>query len=205
MRRGLYPLCDVDALAGVGLAPLAFARAVLTAAPPLLQVRAKSWGLPQVRALLERIAPLAGTTTLVVNDHPELADFGMVHVGQDDAPTARLAGARYGRSTHTRQQLVRALAEAPAYVAYGPVFETTSKRDPDACVGLASLADAHALARAAGIPLCAIGGLDETRLALVAPFCDLVAVIGALVHADAREVAERATRFTRILQDAGCS
>lgn len=205
MRRGLYPLCDVDALARVGLAPLDFAQAVLEAAPPLLQVRAKSWRSSQVRDLLERLAPLAGATTLVVNDHPELAAFGMVHVGQDDALAADLAGVSYGRSTHTREQLVRALADAPAYVAYGPVFDTTSKQNPDATVGLAGLAEAQALAGAAGIPLCAIGGVDEARLALVAPLCDLVAVIGALVHPDARVVAERALRFTRILQDAGCS
>ena len=39
--RGLYPIVDLDSLAGRDVSPLDFAQAVLTARPPLLQLRAK--------------------------------------------------------------------------------------------------------------------------------------------------------------------
>jgi thiamine-phosphate pyrophosphorylase len=89
-------------------------------------------------------------------------------------------GLLVGVSTHTLPQLTTALAEQPDYVAFGPVFGTASKERPDPAVGLALLAEAHALARAAGIPLVAIGGITLERAPAVAMHCELAAVIAAL-------------------------
>lgn len=183
---GLYPLCDVDALARVGLLPLPFVRALLAAdpLPALIQLRAKSWSKPQILELLSELVPLmdAAGVPLVVNDHPDLAitaGAALVHVGQQDGEPGQVP---YGRSTHSLEQLERALAASPRYVAYGPVFTTASKKDHEPAVGIDGLRAAHVLTRAKGIPLCAIGGIDAHRLAAVAPHCELLAVIGALLH-----------------------
>jgi thiamine-phosphate pyrophosphorylase len=86
-----------------------------------------------------------------------------------------------GLSTHTPQQLARALALSPEYVAYGPVFPTTSKENPDAVVGLAGLREAAIAARRARVPLVAIGGITLTRASEVASISDAAAVISALL------------------------
>ena len=199
MIAGLYPLCDVDALGRVGLAPLSFVNAVLAASPrpALLQLRAKSWSRERIAELLSALVPSAQAAgvPLVVNDHFELALHAgapFVHVGQSDPFDANAAlGLRWGRSTHSLPQLRAAVAARPDYVAYGPVFDTASKTTPEPTVGLEGLRAAHAIAREAGIPLCAIGGIDSESLEAVGRHCELVAVIGAVVDADPAVVTER--------------
>ncbi len=88
-------------------------------------------------------------------------------------------GLRVGVSTHTRVQLESALRASPDYVAYGPVFPTTSKIDPDPCVGLEGLAHAKARATAAGVALVAIGGITVA----CAPDVARLATAGAVIHA----------------------
>lgn len=201
--RGLYAIVDLDALKSAKITALAFAERVLEARPPLLQVRAKTAAARETLELLRRLAPpcRAAGTLLYANDRLDLALLAGadgVHVGQDDLPIAdvrRVApGLRVGVSTHTPEQLARALAEHPDYVAYGPVFATGSKARPDPVVGLDALAAAARAARAAGCPLVAIGGIDLQRAPLVAGHADLGAVISALVPDDdnLERVAERA-------------
>ena len=194
--RGLYPIVDVDRLQKLSLtegpdrrAIVQFAERVLEARPPLLQLRAKHSGAGETLELLRALRPLcsAAGTRLFANDRADLAMLGQcdgVHIGQDDLPLsvvrAIAPGLLVGVSTHDLEQLARALAERPSYVAFGPVFGTTSKERPDQTVGVALLAQAHERARAAGIPLVAIGGIDLPRAAEVAPHCELAAVIAAL-------------------------
>jgi thiamine-phosphate pyrophosphorylase len=188
--RGLYPIVDLDSLAKLGLSPLAFAELLLSARPPLLQLRAKSVGARETLALLRRLKPLCAEagTLLFANDRPDLAliaGVSGVHVGQDDLPLAEVR--RFaptllvGVSTHNRVQFEAALAERPDYVALGPIFATSSKRNPDPVVGLPELAHAAELARAANVPLVAIGGIDQERAAQIAKLGVIAAVIGALL------------------------
>lgn len=188
--RGLYPIVDLDTLAARGVAPLPFAEAVLTARPPLLQLRAKHQAPRAVLELLTRMRPLCDRagTQLFANDRPDLALLAQadgVHVGQDDLPLAavrRLPGSlRVGVSTHDHAQLTQALADKPDYVAFGPIFATSSKQGADPALGLAALARASELANAAGVPLVAIGGLTLSQaaelraLAVPAVISDLLA------------------------------
>jgi thiamine-phosphate pyrophosphorylase len=200
--RGLYAILDTETLASRRVLPLAFAEAVLAARPAALQLRAKSASARDVLALLGQLAPLCkqAGVPLVCNDRPDLAVLGgadVVHLGQDDAPielVRRLFPTlRIGLSTHTLAQLEQALRTMPAYVAFGPVFETTSKKNPATVVGVDGLRDAAVLARRAGIPLVAIGGITQARAEYVAPHADAVAVIGALVGGDPDDVGSRAS------------
>jgi len=191
--RGLYPIVDLDSLERVHDHPhkvLDFAERVLTARPPLLQLRAKRSGARETLELLRALRPLCtrAGTRLIANDRPDLAllaECDGVHLGQDDLPLGlarRIApGLLVGVSTHTLAQLAAALAEKPDYVAFGPVFSTMSKERPDNVVGLTGLAQAYAAARAADIPLVAIGGIDLARAAQVSADCDLAACIAALL------------------------
>lgn len=166
--RGLYPIVDLDTLAARGADPLGHARAILTARPPLLQLRAKHQSPREVLELLTALRPLctAAGSLLFANDRPDLALLAQadgVHVGQDDLSlrdVRRLPGKlRVGVSTHDLQQLSKALAERPDYVALGPILATSSKQAAAPALGLSVLHAGVALAQAAGIPLVAIGGL----------------------------------------------
>ncbi|MEI9954701.1 MAG: thiamine phosphate synthase [Pseudomonadota bacterium] len=190
--RGLYPIVDVDSLRELGTQPhavLAFAERVLTARPPLLQLRAKHESTRDTLELLRALRPLCSKfgARLIANDRPDLAVLGQcdgLHIGQEDLPLplVRLLapGLLVGVSTHTLEQLAAALAEKPDYVAFGPVFTTASKERADPALGLALLAQAHAAAHSAGIPLVAIGGINLERAPRVAQHSELAAVIAAL-------------------------
>jgi thiamine-phosphate pyrophosphorylase len=171
------------------LSVLAFAEQVLLARPPLLQLRAKHLGARDTLELLRALRPLCtrAGTRLIANDRPDLALLAQcdgVHVGQEDLPLPLVRqiapGLLVGVSTHNLSQLAAALGEKPDYVAIGPVFGTASKERPDATVGMALLAQAHQVARAQGVPLVAIGGINLERAREVAPHCELASVIAAL-------------------------
>lgn len=212
--RGLYPIVDLDTLAKRNLPPLPFAQAVLTARPPILQLRAKHQTPRQVLELLTQLKPLcqASGTQLFANDRPDLAllaGVDGVHVGQDDLPleaVRRLPGnLRVGVSTHDLQQLATALAERPDYVAFGPIFATSSKEGADPALGLEMLARAAELARAANVPLCVIGGLTLTVAPQLARHSLLAAVISDLLAdgPDAPAIAARSRAWQNALATDG--
>lgn len=107
---------------------------------------------------------------LIVNDYWRFAlDEGcdFVHLGQSDldeadVPALQRAGVRIGISTHSHEELERALRFSPDYVALGPVYPTTLKVMPWAPQGLERIAEWKR--RIAPIPLIAIGGLTVERL-----------------------------------------
>jgi thiamine-phosphate pyrophosphorylase len=200
--RGLYPIVDLDTLAKRNLAPLVLAEAVLTARPPLLQLRAKHQSPRAVLELLAQLKPLCARagTQLFANDRPDLAllaGVDGVHVGQDDLPleaVRRLPGKlRVGVSTHDHTQLAAALALRPDYVAFGPIFATSSKQGADPALGFEALHHAAELAKAARIPLVVIGGLTLEHAPELAQYGVLPAVISDLL-ADGSEPAAIAAR-----------
>jgi len=76
------------------------------------------------------------------------------------------------------------------YVGVGPVFGTPSKLDAGTALGITG---AVALARAAGRPAVAIGGLDQNNSsAVIAAGFDGVSVIRAVLSQPDPEVAARA-------------
>jgi len=204
--RGLYAIVDTKLLASRGVDPVAFARAVLPARPAALQLRAKDHSAREMLALLRALGPLCrhAGVPLVANDRADLAALGcceVVHIGQEDLPyelVHRIAPQLgVGISTHTAEQLTRAIASAPRYIAYGPIFETTTKSNPDPVVGLEGLRHASRMTRAAGIPLVAIGGITLSRVQEVAALADACAVISDLFPQGASmdDVTQRAVAF----------
>lgn len=188
--RGLYAIVDSDISSRRGIPLVDFARALLAARPAVLQLRAKSLGARETLALLRSLAGHCreAGVPLFANDRPDLAVLAGcdgVHVGQTDLDVADVRafapGLSVGVSSHSSSELERALAVRPDYVAFGPVFPTGSKENPDPVVGIDGLARASARARALGIPLCAIGGIDLGHAGEVARHAEVAAAIGALL------------------------
>ncbi|MGQ3488142.1 thiamine phosphate synthase [Roseovarius pacificus] len=110
-------------------------------------------------------------TTLIVNDYWQVAmDAGCdwVHLGQEDLDEAdiaaiRRAGMKLGISTHDRDELDRALALSPEYVALGPVYPTKLKQMKWHRQGLEKVSEWKGLI--GDIPLVAIGGMSVERAA----------------------------------------
>lgn len=187
--KGLYAIVDTKLLAARGTDPLAYARAVLEVRPAAIQVRAKEVSAREILAILRALGPMCRQLgiPLVANDRVDLAALAgceCVHIGQEDLPyelVHRIAPQLgIGISTHNPEQLQRALAVNPRYVAYGPVFETASKMNPDPVVGLEGLREASRVARAAGVPLVAIGGITLSRVQELVELADCCAVIADL-------------------------
>lgn len=204
--KGLYAIVDTKLLAARGADPVAYTRALLDARPAALQLRAKDVPAREILNLLRVLGPLcrAAGVPLVANDRADLAALAgceMVHIGQEDLPyelVHRIAPQLgIGVSTHAPDQLARALAARPTYVAYGPVFETASKVNADPAVGLDGLRIAARMASVAGVPLVAIGGITLASACDVAKVADACAVIADLYPpgASLRDVTERARAF----------
>jgi thiamine-phosphate pyrophosphorylase len=119
-------------------------------------------------------------------------------VGQEDlAPRAvrTVVGddAVVGLSTHTVEQLERALDEPVSYVAIGPVFGTATKETGYEAIGLERVANASRRAAARGLPLVAIGGITvHNARAVVDAGAAAVAVIGDLLATGDPEARVRA-------------
>jgi thiamine-phosphate pyrophosphorylase len=121
---------------------------------------------------------------LVVNDHWEIAiDAGAdwVHLGQGDLDEADIAairtnGIRLGVSTHSHEELDRALSFDPDYVALGPIYFTRLKAMSFAPQGLERIGEWKR--RIGAIPLVAIGGLNVERAKLcLEAGADIVSVV----------------------------
>ncbi len=211
LGTGLYALVDLDSLERAGVAPLAYAEAVFRGRPAVVQLRAKRATARETLDWLTQLSVLGKQygVPLFANDRPDLAVLAGasgVHVGQGDLPleaVLRFASELgVGVSTHDLDQLRAALLLRPTYVAYGPVFPTASKQNPEPCVGLDGLAAAHQLAVAARVPLVAIGGVDLGRARELRPHAELVAVIGDLLPGaeGLAEVTARVAEYQRIWQ-----
>lgn len=138
----------------------------------LVQLRIKERADAEVRrqVLLARELCQQAGACLIVNDYWQIAlDAGcdFVHLGQgdlDDAdvPALQRAGVRIGISTHSHEELDRALSFNPDYVALGPIYPTTLKVMPWAPQGLSRITEWKR--RIAPLPLVAIGGLTVERV-----------------------------------------
>lgn len=209
IMRGLYAIVDLSRLEAEEIAPIPFVQALLLARPAAVQLRAKDTPPRDALSILRTLAPLchAISVPLVANDRPDwaiLAGCDMVHVGQSDIPidqVRRLApGIGVGVSTHTLDQLDVALAARPSYVAYGPVFETRSKANPDPVVGPSGLREAFRRASSVRVPLVAIGGITTARARGLVGIADSVAMIGELlpVSIDGGGESRRAEDFAEV-------
>ncbi len=142
---------------------------------------------------------------IIINDRVDVAlalKADGVHLGQADlSPESARAilGERaiIGYSTHTLGQALDAIKLPIDYVACGPVFETNTKVDPDATVGIQVL---KLIRNAIGdFPLVAIGGINTDNVATVLNSgADSAAVIGSMITGDSK-IEDRMRLFLTIV------
>lgn len=145
--------------------------ALLEGGVRILQLRAKGLPLPQVAELARVMQPLcrAAGAVFVLNDYPELAaslGADAVHVGQDAGALAQVRAVvgpqmLIGRSTHSPQQALDALAEGADYIGFGPLFPTGTKPGRPA-IGLQHIAQVQA--QLGELPMFCIGGINAATL-----------------------------------------
>jgi thiamine-phosphate pyrophosphorylase len=205
----LYPILDTESLHGRGVTLETAAAAFLEGGAGILQIRHKghwSRGFFESAQQVARLCRDAGVP-LIVNDR---ADFALLleaglHVGQDDLAPGDARGllgpgAAIGFSSHNPDQLSAADGEPVDYVAFGPVFPTASKRDPDPVVGVEQIRRCRALT---GKPLVGIGGITlENALDVLGAGADSVAVIAGLLPQSptARSLRERMEEWQTLLK-----
>jgi thiamine-phosphate pyrophosphorylase len=152
-----------------------------------------------------RLACAAGVT-IIINDRVDIAlalSAPGVHLGQTDMPVPaarQLLGpdAIIGYSTHNLDQVREALELPINYLAFGPVFPTRSKHNPDPVAGLDQLQAAKALA--GDLAVVAIGGIGRSNLAdTFASGTDSAAMISEIVS-DPQKIA---ANLRQILASAG--
>lgn len=183
----IYPITDRVIS---GLSHSEQVRALIAGGAGLIQLREKQreageW-LDEAREAI-RIAKLAGVYVLI-NDRVDIAvaaGADGVHLGQEDMPpeaARRLLGDRaiIGYSTHTIDQAIDALKLPIDYVAFGPIFPTATKVDPDPVVGLEKLRAVRSQLN--GLPLVAIGGINARNVgSVIAAGAGSAAIIGAIL------------------------
>src|ERR1700758_1621754 len=153
-----------------------------------------------ISARLSRVARIGEyEPRFIVNDRADIALLVKaqgVHVGQEDL-TVEDARAVVGHdvwvglSTHSLAQLDAADKTSADYVAFGPIFATTSKENPDPVVGLDLLREARRHTRK---PLVAIGGITiKSAESVYRAGADSVAIVSDLLSAP--DPAQRAREY----------
>lgn len=164
------------------------------------------------RELLERARNVrrwtreAGTL-FIVNDRPDiarLAEADGVHLGQDDLPVAaarRIVGpdALVGVSTHTPEQVRRAVLDGADYLGVGPTFPSRTKSF-DHFPGLDFVRSAVA---ETSLPAFALGGISLANVRqVIEAGATRVAVSAAIAQADDPATVARQLRL--LLANAEC-
>jgi thiamine-phosphate pyrophosphorylase len=202
-----YPILDTATLARQNFPPLEAAEAILESGAQILQFRHKDFWTAETYAHARQVATLCreAKAIFIVNDRADYAHalHAGLHIGQEDlspsdARTVIGPDTILGFSTHNPDQMRAALNEPVDYLAFGPIFSTASKLNPDPLVGLEGLKAVRALTTK---PLVAIGGITRDN----ASFCwgagaDSVAVIADLFPQplNGRTLRERMAEWIRL-------
>lgn len=161
MIDSLYAVVDAE----VADRPLALAFQALNAGCAVVQLRAKRLDDVSFLEIAKRVrsACTHANVPFVVNDRADIARLvgaDGLHLGQEDLSiedARRVVGdMQIGVSTHTLEQASKADAEGADLIAFGPIFETKTKANPDPVVGLRTL---EQVCQTVSRPVVAIGGI----------------------------------------------
>lgn len=148
--------------------------ALLSGGIRILQLRAKGVDTATVEHLARRMQPLCreAGAVFVLNDYPDMAariGADAVHVGQDAGPLSAVRAIvgedmLIGRSTHSPEQALAAVAEGADYIGFGPLFPTGTKPGRPS-IGLQDIAAVQE--KLGDFPMFCIGGINGTTLSSV--------------------------------------
>ena len=158
---GLYIIISQPVLSHEAVAEICVANKI-----KMLQLREKDLPDKDLLKIAKNIRAITKNTEtkFIINDRPDIAKLcnaDMVHLGQEDlelADAKEIFGAdrSYGLSTHSIAQAKDALQKQPAYIGFGPIFATPTKKISDPIVGTKKLAE---VMKFATVPVVVIGGI----------------------------------------------
>ncbi len=171
----------------------------------IIQLREKGMNDSELLAKARRVRQITSKMSVlfIVNDRPEIARLAAadgVHLGQDDLPVREArriigADALIGVSTHSMDQLRRAVWDGADYLGVGPVFPSKTKSF-DEFPGLEFVRQASA---ETSLPMFALGGISVQNLSQVLQTgASRVAVSSAICSAD--EPGSAALEIRRVLK-----
>ena len=165
------------------------ARVAANGGATVLQLRLKGAASADVVELGRELLTLS--PELIVNDDVDAAlELGCgVHLGQGDpgVERAREAGIPLGISVAKRREAAVAEFSGATYLGAGPIWETPSKADAGAPIGLDGLRD---VCLSVSIPVVTIGGVDASNAAeCIRAGATGVAVIRAIAEIQALRAA----------------
>jgi thiamine-phosphate pyrophosphorylase len=198
----LYTFIDTAYLHG--RAPEMIAQQLCDGGSDLIQLRAKKSSPDEIRRMAETILPITrrANVGLVINDYPEIAqDLGaeLCHLGQEDFEELTNKNSKlkigFGLSTHSPEQVRKALQTDADYVAIGPVFATGTKPTAKP-VTLEYVRWATANVT---VPWFAIGGINLKNLdEVLAAGAKRICVVSAILNAP--DVAKTCGEFRKRLK-----
>jgi thiamine-phosphate pyrophosphorylase len=203
----LYAFVDTAYLRG--RAPQTVAQQLCDGGADLIQVRAKTSSLEEIRTMAEAVLPItnAANVGLVINDHLSVARqvrAELCHLGQEDffeAGHKRVSDLQVsdprleiGLSTHAPEQALAAMAAGADYIAIGPVFATGTKPTAKPV----TLDYVHWASANVNIPWFAIGGITLQNLDdVLAAGAKRICVVSAILNTE--DVAKKCAEFRRKL------
>jgi thiamine-phosphate pyrophosphorylase len=187
--HSLYLIIDPDLCV---TDPITLAEIGIKNGVDIIQLRYKGEDIAYFHRLAEQLRQLTRKldVPLIINDRVDIClsvDADGVHLGQDDFPVeaARaLLGEKkiVGLSTHNLEQVKNSNNSPANYIGLGPVFATTSKKNPDPPIGLDGL---RIILPQVKFPCFVIGGITPENIdAVVEAGARRVAVISAITKAD---------------------
>jgi thiamine-phosphate pyrophosphorylase len=185
------------------------ATAAVRGGAEIVQLRHKTLARGELLDLARRVRAVTveAGVLFVVNDHVDIAllsEADGVHLGPDDlsiASARRVAGDRLliGASASSPEAARTAIADGADYLGSGPAFATPIKTEKRV-IGPKGVAAISAEV-GPGVPVFAIGGIDESNVAqLIAEGLRRVCVIRAVSGAPDPEQAARRLRAMLIPQ-----
>ena len=205
--RGLYVIIDPEVTGG--REPLEIAQASVRGGAKMLQLRDKLRDKGEILPLARDLQALceANGVLLIVNDHVDLAaavGSGGVHVGQTDLPVAQARQILspeqvLGRSNRETDLLIQSQEMGADHVAFGAIYQTTTKSGGRGPQGPERLKEARAVTH---VPLVAIGGINAENVAPVVEYgADAICVTAAVGLAPEPEAA--AAHLVAAIRQAG--
>ena len=205
--RGLYVIIDPEVTGG--REPLEIAQAAVRGGAKMLQLRDKLRDKGEILPLARDLQALceANDALLIVNDHVDLAaavGSGGVHVGQTDLPVTQarqVLGPEQvlGRSNREIHLLVESQEMGADHVAFGAIYQTTTKPGGRGPQGPERLKEAREVTH---VPLVAIGGINAANVGPVIEYgADAICVTAAVGLAPDPEAA--AAEMVEAIRQAG--
>jgi thiamine-phosphate pyrophosphorylase len=195
--RSLYLVISEEY--AMGRSALEVARRAIAGGVDMIQMREKARPDQELVGMAKALSALCRRSgaIFIVNDDPSLArraDADGVHLGQGDMARFPVKTVRgivgpdrlIGVSTHSLDELRKAMDEDIDYLAFGPVFPTKTK---DYSIGTEDVKRAAGIARK---PVFFIGGIDLSNIDIVLGEGGRnIALIRAITEADDIETRTR--------------